>query len=313
MTTKKTTSAPVEIDRGAGRAKNRKPFSTIMLVADLSVEDSSALRYAQQLARLQQAKLLLVHSIDPMLYAFPHGAPSGVLHDEEAIKELAKAESDAAEHRDTHHSIVERDRVCQDILDEANRSGASMLILATHGRTAAGRAALGAVARRLLVHAPCPVLTLAPLAGLGKAKADRWNNVLIATDFSAQGLAALHCAHHVALEQLTVLHSAQCGNEENCAHCLERLRLLAPLNESHTLPVDHVVASGEAAAVIAAHAAKLHPDLLVLGAPAKEMEGDSLEGSTVFQVIFNSHCPVLLVPAARRQSGGTLIKEVTYA
>jgi hypothetical protein len=48
---------------------------------------------------------------------------------------------------------------------------------------------------------------------------------------------------------------------------MERLRFLAPFNESHTVPVEHIVASGSAGKVIAEYAEKFGADLV---APAHE-------------------------------------------
>jgi nucleotide-binding universal stress UspA family protein len=134
--------------------------------------------------------------------------------------------------------------------------------------------------------------------------------VIAATDFSDAGIAALDVAQRVAGRGLVVLHSTQCGKEQQCSHCMTRLRLLAPFNESHTLPVEHLVASGVVTTAIASVARRVHPDLLVLGAPPVAIDNGHLHGSTVYRVITESHCPVLLVPRGTARGDGTIDKAV---
>ena len=76
------------------RSKSEKqshtfPFSKIVYVGDLSGEASYGLRYAQKLAHEQQAELVLVHSLDPIVYALPRADLDDV---------AAQAELTAMEH-----------------------------------------------------------------------------------------------------------------------------------------------------------------------------------------------------------------------
>jgi nucleotide-binding universal stress UspA family protein len=71
------------------------------------------------------------------------------------------------------------------------------------------------------------------------------------------------------------------------------LRFLAPFNESHTVPVEHIVAGGDAAERIVEYARKFAVDLVVLGAPEGELAEEDLYTSTVLQVIAKIGCPVL--------------------
>jgi hypothetical protein len=93
---------------------------------------------------------------------------------------------------------------------------------------------------------------------------------------------------------------------------MAQLRILAPFNESHTLPVEHLVASGEVTVAIASLAEKMHPDLLILGAPAVGIDSGHLDHSTVYHAIAESRCPVLLVPPGAEGCGET-IDQAIYA
>jgi hypothetical protein len=53
------------------QSQNGFPFKKIVYVSDLSGEPSYGLRYIQQLVHERHAELVLVHSLDPIVYALP--------------------------------------------------------------------------------------------------------------------------------------------------------------------------------------------------------------------------------------------------
>jgi len=289
------------------------PFRTIVAATDFSEESSAALRCAQAIARRQHAMLLLVHVIDPVGYAFPAGAPAAVERDAAARAELARIEAEVRQHGIPVHSRVETGIVCERILLSLRDHRAALLVLGTKAITGAGRAALGIVTRQLLAHAPCPILTVAPDAPDEPRTFGEWRNVLAATDFSASSLHALHYAQRVATGHLIVLHSARCGRHLECPNCLERLRFLAPFDEAHGLPVDHAVTGGAPSTEIIDAAERLHPDLVVLGAPSPDHEGYDIDNSTVARVISAVAAPVLIVPEMRPRYEDEVIAEVAAA
>ncbi len=58
--------------------------------------------------------------------------------------------------------IVEDEPAAAGILDAANREGADLIVLSSHGRTGLDRWAMGSVAERVFRHAECPVLLVNP-------------------------------------------------------------------------------------------------------------------------------------------------------
>jgi nucleotide-binding universal stress UspA family protein len=282
------------------------PFSKIVYVGDLLGGSSYGLRYARQLAHEHHAELVVVHSLDPIVYALP----GSVMNDGAANEELTAMEHDPQRHGANHDSFVQREQICAEILREARRHSASLLILGTAGRTVAGSMALATLARLLLAETPCSILTIPTPADSAVLPRVLWQNVIAATDFSDAGIAALDVAQRITRRGLAVLHSTQCGKEQQCSLCMTRLRLLAPFNESHTLPVEHLVSSGVVTAAIASVAQRVHPDLLVLGAPAIRVGSNQLDDSTVYRAIVESHCPVLLVPSGTGRDDGTIDKAV---
>ena len=284
------------------------PFQRIVYVGDVSGADSFGLRYAQKLAHEYQAELVVVHSLDPVVYALPGTA----LGNPAAEAELTAMDRDPHRHGANHDSYVQREQVCAEILAEARRYSASLIILGSLGRTTAASVALATVARLLMADTPCAILTVPTPAEPTALPRYLWEKVVAATDFSPAGIAALDLAQRITRRTLVALHCTQCGKERQCQHCMTRLRLLAPFNESHTLPVEHLVASGEVTAAIASLTEKMHPDLLVLGAPDVGIESGNLNDSTVYHAIAESRCPVLLVPAGADGCGQTIDKS-TYA
>ena len=276
-------------------------FKTIAVTTDFSESAALTLRYAQAVARLHGSTLLVIHVIDPVAYAFPGGPATCLSADTAARDELRKIEAEASRQGIATHSVVQVGDICERILETVEDHHADLLILGTKARTEIGHIALGMVARRLLVKSPCPILTVSPSAAAMLSWAGMWRRVLIATDFSPASLEALTLGHQLAHNHLTVLHAAECDMQVQCATSRERLRFLAPFNESHTVPVEHLVSSGPAASVITRTAEALNPDLIVLGAPEKELSVYEIPSSTVLQVVGHAACPVLLVPAARRR------------
>jgi nucleotide-binding universal stress UspA family protein len=278
--------------------RSRLQFSTIVVATDFTDIASSALRYAKSIALRHNSTMVVVHVIDPVSYAFPEGIPEYAAADQAARDELAKIEEATRQHGIPIHSVVETGIVYERILQAVDDHHADLLVLGTRAKTGIGRAALGAVARRLLARAQCPVLTVPPDSESHLPRAGHWANVLVATDFSAASLSALGHAQRIAYGQLTVVHAADADGStgDDCKRYIEQLRFLAPLNESHSLPVEHIVSPGNAAGVIAGHAKRFHADLVVLGSPGVELAEEDFPASTVLQVISQVDCPVLCVP-----------------
>jgi nucleotide-binding universal stress UspA family protein len=288
---------------------HRFSFKTIVVATDLTHSGSCALQYAQRIAQLHRSKFVVEYVIDPAGYAFPEGMSESVASDQRTRDALRQIEDEISDQGIPTHSVVETGVIYDCILQAAIDHQADLLVLGTHATAKIGRAALGTVARRLLATAPCPILTVPPAANSNIASAGDWNNVLVATDFSDASLDALNRAQAIVRRQLIVLHVTDDPASSSHQRHLELLRFLAPFNESHTVPVEHVVAAGEAGEVIAEHADRLHADLVVLGSPIDERDDEEFETSTVLQVISNVSCPVLCVPFARDASMADVVNE----
>jgi nucleotide-binding universal stress UspA family protein len=281
------------------------PFGTIVVAMDFSEKSSSTLRYVQAIALWHGAKLVLVHVIDPVAYAFPRRMPRSISTDQAASEELNQIEEQVRRQGIQVHSVLQTGDITELVLQTVRDDGGDLLVLGTRGKTGAGRAALGAIARRLLARNECPIMTVTPDVEALMPWAGKWRTVLLATDFSACSLAALTVAHRIAHDALFVVHSSEAESDVERRRQLERLRFLAPMNESHTVCVEHIVTSGEAGPVIVDFALTRKVDLVVLGSPATMLSEQDLETSTVLQVISGVHCPVLCIPTSRQEKNST--------
>ena len=291
-------------------AGHRFSFETIVVATDLNQSGSCALQYAERIAQLHKSKLVIVHAIDPVGYAFPEGIPESVLSDQRACSALRQIEEGIRHQGIPTHSVVETGVIYERILQAALDHHADLLVLGTRAAAKIGREAMGKVARRLLATAPFSILTVPPAADSSLVSTGRWHNILVATDFSDASREALDRAQALEGDRLFVIHVS--GDPEDLSHQegLEHLRFPAPFKESHAVPVEHVVMPGEAGQVIAEQADRVQADLIVLGSPADEPHEDDFETSTVLQVISNASCPVLCVRSVRDASHAEAINKL---
>jgi nucleotide-binding universal stress UspA family protein len=296
----------------AMNTENQLPLETILVITDVTHSGSCALRYAKRIAELHGSKLVVVHAIDPAGYAFPKGVPESLADDQRALQVLEQIEKEIKEQGIQIHSILESEVIYERILETARDHHADLIVLDTRAIARIGSSALGTVARRLLAAAPCPILTVPPAAGSNFESTGRWRHVLVATDFSPASLRALHHAQSIVSRLLVVLHVADDPANDH-EHYLEDLRYLAPLNESHTVPVEHIVRSGEPGEVIAEQAGFFAADLVVLGSPLDELQDEQVQTSTVLQVISNVRCPVLCVPSVQNPAVAEVVDEIVYS
>ena len=306
-----TDTFPRWIDTAAMKS-NQLQFGTVLVATDLTGGSTSALRYAQAIAGQHESSLVILHVIDPIHYACPGRDQRFMEAHAEARNELKRIEKDIRLRGITVHSAVESGMICNCILQSVEDHEADLLILGTKANTGAGRTALGTIARRLIARCPCPILTVPPDADYLLSTAGWWRKVLVATDFSPSSLAALEYAHKIARGQLLVLHASTAEGKQKCSQCLERLRFLAPFNESHTVPVEHVAVSEDIGRLIYQQSLRFNPDLIVLGSPCSELSPEEISSSTVLEAISQATCPVLCVPATKTAAGSQPMQHAAF-
>src|SRR6202161_585414 len=130
--TERKRSAPQEKN---AMSPNTLQFKTIAVAIDLTESASPALRYAQAMARMYDATLVLVHVIDPLAYAFPNGAPSLLRANAAAAAELKKMEEETSAQGIPVHSVIESGIVCDRILEVLSEHHAELLLFGNSAKT----------------------------------------------------------------------------------------------------------------------------------------------------------------------------------
>lgn len=146
------------------------PFATHILVpTDFSQASELAVDAAAVLARQLGVKLTLVHVHDP-------GAlrPSAAIGWSKSVEDGAEAEIERTIESGFEKLVDERlegvevadtvllhdSSAAHAICSYAEKVGADLIVIGTHGRTGLKHLLIGSVAERVVRHAACPVLTL---------------------------------------------------------------------------------------------------------------------------------------------------------
>lgn len=145
-----------------------KRFKHILASTDLSPESFAAVQYAAHLAEGQGARLTIVHIPQTTTLLFTDFAPPvDLLSLDRTIERAAREKLEAWVRRHVKSKagvkVVIRAGVTHEVICKvADEVGASLLVMATHGRRGLGHVILGSVTERVLREAPCPVLVVRP-------------------------------------------------------------------------------------------------------------------------------------------------------
>jgi len=156
-----------------------KQFKHILATTDLSPESFAAVQFAAHLALAQGAKLTILHVPQTTTLLFTDFSPPvDLLALDREIEAAAREKLDGWVQRHIKKQpgvrIVVRSGVTHEVVSKvATDLGASLIVMATHGRKGIGHAILGSVTERVLRESPCPVLVVRPPAPTKKPKVTR--------------------------------------------------------------------------------------------------------------------------------------------
>ena len=149
-----------------------------------------ALPYVTSIAKRFDSKVCVAHVVPPEDY------PSGLNSLDEAAQ-IARGEAEL-KMSSLLNSAPFRDLACDGMVgngdiwiglsDFMRRNATDLLVMGTIGRTGVRKFLLGSVAEEAMRESPCPVLTVGPECDA--AQEIEFRNILYATDFSADSLAA---------------------------------------------------------------------------------------------------------------------------
>lgn len=147
-----------------------RDYRAFLVPYDFSSHAQAALYAACDLAKRLGADLHLVHVVQFPPYALGYGpytagAPPLPLEMDEArdsamksLREVIDGIEDPPGKLEPH--VVGGHNVAALLLEMAERLGADLIVMGTHGRTGLAHVFLGSVAERTLRRAPCAVLTV---------------------------------------------------------------------------------------------------------------------------------------------------------
>jgi len=289
--------------------KARISLKNILYATDFSPAAEAALPYAVGLAKQYGAKVYGFHVRFPATY--PIVGPEAMPQVMEAAAEQAKI--DAQQLHERLAGVVHEVSVCEGevwplMKDLVEKQKIDMIVIGTSGRTGVSRLLLGSVAEEIFRRASCAVLTVGPHVSKETDRRLEMKEILYATDFSPESLAALPYAVSLAQEhvaRLTLLHVVgepkvgELVHAEQYAESISRqLRNLMPPEAEAWCAPKYVVEHGPEADKIMEVAIALGADLIVLGVRSAEGAmgtATHISQSIAHRVVTQARCPVLTV------------------
>ena len=275
----------------------------VLFATDFSDSSMKALPYATSIARRFDSKVCVAHIVPPEDY------PSGLNSLDEAAQ-VARGEAEL-KMSSLLNSAPFRDLACDGMVgngdiwiglsDFMRRNATDLLVMGTIGRTGVRKFLLGSVAEEAMRESPCPVLTVGPECHA--AQEIEFQNILYATDFSADSLAAAPSALALSKKYrscLTLLHVLEGLPESpylDAQMARVRLRELVSQRGDVGPEPEVVVEMGAPAKVILKAAADTAADLIVIGARGAGAlpRLASHFGSVAHKIVCRAVCPVLTV------------------
>lgn len=136
----------------------------ILVPVDFSDCSHKATHYALAFAQQFQAKLVLLHVVEPMvvpeniLMAMPELPEAGGNWVQEAKTRLDQIASEDIPETVPVETHVQVGRPFHEITEAAREHSVDLIVIATHGYTGLKHVLMGSTAERVVRHAPCPVL-----------------------------------------------------------------------------------------------------------------------------------------------------------
>ena len=143
-----------------------KEFKTILVAVDFSDSSDNAFQMAMSLAEKYSARLLILHVINEPIdlrgFYVPHISFEKL---EEEIEEGAKKmmESFCRQHIDTfetYEPLIVPGLPYEEIINQAQKFDADLIVLGTHGRTGLDHVLFGSTAEKVVRKSSLPVLTV---------------------------------------------------------------------------------------------------------------------------------------------------------
>jgi nucleotide-binding universal stress UspA family protein len=291
-------------------------ITRVLCAVDFSDFSLDALRHGMVLAKWYSAQLTVLHMYPvsrPLPVEAPWNVPLFVKVEKEAIEEAVRrfCAPVLAGFADPVEVVAAPGDPGTDIVREAERLPADLLILGTHGRSGFERLVLGSVTEKVLRKVRVPVLTIPP--PVREPGSPLYKTILCPVEFSDASVRALEYALSLAREadaRLIVLHviedvlgstaAAELGHlsvpeysRQLEQDAIARLQAAIPEEARVWCRPDERVVQGRAHREILKVVADERVDIVVMGVQGRGALDRLVFGSTTHRVIREAGCPVL--------------------
>lgn len=289
--------------------QTRIQLKNVLFLTDFSTAAGGAIPYAAEVAKRFGAKLYALHVQPPAVNPMTEPATWA------ALEKSAEAEA-KIQREDLLKSfpgmqpevLIEEGGLWTTLLSVVEKNKIDLIVLGTRGRSGVRKFLMGSVAEEIFRQAPCAVLTVGPFSAGELAWGGKFSEIVYATDFSAESVAA--ASHAISLAQefqahLTFLHvitDEKPGDLVNPAELVKSaehlLRKLIPPEAELWCQPRFAVEQGSPAEKILEVAKQRKSDLIVLGVhrptgfPGAAFH---LPIATAHKVVSHATCPVLTV------------------
>ena len=285
-------------------------FKNILVATDFSPVAVAAFPFAAKLAQAYGSRIWAFHVAAPTVNPMTDPSSWAILEQAAKARRQEQHQILSASFPGSKPEIVIEEGDFSSILESTMKGhNVDLVVMGTHGRTAAGKVLLGSVAEEILRKVPCPVLTVNAHVAVAPKRDVEISRILFATSLRPESL-EIAAPYAISLAQefqtyFTVLHVIEDRKPGDLVDWPELQQSTINLLEK-ALPIEAVrrfsahciVERGDAAEKILAIAEARHADLVVLGAHEARGVGGAathLPISIVHKVISQAHCPVLTV------------------
>jgi nucleotide-binding universal stress UspA family protein len=292
-------------------AGRRIALKNILFATDFSPYSNAALPYALAIAHQYGARLYGVHVLaaDDYMFVAPETWPARVQREEELQKEAIERLEEQLRGV-PHHALCGEGDVWDVLCRLTGKHEIDLVVVGTHGRTGARKLFLGSIAEKIFRQASCPVLTVGPNVVSQQKSVAEFNQILFATDFGAESVAAASYAISIAQEhqaRLSLLHVIDRSNTDPTLSPtadtefnseVHRLQELVPPDAELWCRSEYFIESGVPAERILQFTAAHDVDLIVMGVrPALGALSvvTHFAHTTAQQIVAHATAPVLTV------------------
>jgi nucleotide-binding universal stress UspA family protein len=289
--------------------KVRIQLKNILFLTDFSPAADAAIPYAAVLVKHFGANLYALHVQTPIITPVTHPLSRAALEKAAKVERKMQRETllKAFPHLQTK-VLIQEGGLWSTVLSVVEENKIDLIVLGTRGRSGVGKFFLGSTAEEIFRRAPCAVMTVGPRSAGESAWGRTISEIVYATNFSKESMAAAAYAISLAEEfqtHLTLLHVI--ANEEPrdlvpsselVKSAERRLRNLISSEAELWCEPRFAVEEGSPAEKILKVANRSKAELIVLGvqrASGFPEVATHLPIGTAHRVVSKAPCPVITV------------------